>query len=118
MKMRSDWSRWQKPGDIATHPKLVFENKSGSQKVSSRYLEDAGYFKLRSLSVGYNLPLPNWKIQNLRLSFTAENLFTITDYSGVDPEIPVRDDGSVRGVTGAANYPITRKFMFGINVTL
>jgi TonB-linked SusC/RagA family outer membrane protein len=116
MKLMKDWSRWEKPGDIATHPKPSYNNKSLSQSASSRYLEDGSYLKLRSLSVGYNIPLPQWQIQNVRLSFTAENVFTITDYSGVDPEIPVRD-GAVTGVTGANNYPITRKYMFGINFT-
>jgi TonB-linked SusC/RagA family outer membrane protein len=122
MKLMKDWSRWEKKGDIATHPQPSLGNSSNANKVSSRYLEDASYLKLRSLSIGYNLPLPNWKVQDLRFSFTAENLFTITKYSGVDPEIPVKEetDGSysVTGVTGAANYPTTRKFMFGVSFTL
>lgn len=127
MKLMSGWSRWEKPGDIATHPKPSYNNSSNANKVSSRYLEDGEYLKLRSLSIGYNLKLPQFKIENVRLSFTAENLFTITDYSGVDPEIPVKategtaqrqGTASVAGVTGASNYPITRKFMFGINFTL
>ncbi|WP_085536359.1 TonB-dependent receptor [Massilibacteroides vaginae] len=127
MKLMSGWSRWEKPGDIATHPKASYNNSSNANKVSSRFLEDGDYLKLRSLSIGYNLKLPKFKIENVRLSFTAENLFTITNYSGVDPEIPVRVlDGdsskegtaSVAGVSKADNYPITRKFMFGINFTL
>jgi TonB-linked SusC/RagA family outer membrane protein len=117
MKLMKDWSRWEKEGDIATHPKATYNNSSKSNSVSSRYLEDGSYLKLRSLSIGYNLPLPDWKIQNCRLSLSAENLFTITEYSGVDPEIPVAD-GKISGVTNPSNYPITRKFMFGINITL
>ena len=46
----------------------------------------------------------------------AENLFTITDYSGVDPEIPA-SDGSVMGTVGPAVYPSVRKYMFGLNLT-
>jgi len=117
MKLLSSWSRWEKPGDKATHPVAVYENKSLANSVSSRYLEDGDYLKLRNLSIGYNLQLPQYKIQNLRLSITAENLFTLTGYSGTDPEIPV-NEGKVTGVTGASNYPIVRKFMFGINFTL
>lgn len=116
MKLMKGWSRWEKPGDVATHPKPAYNNSSNANKVSSRYLEDAGYLKLRSLSIGYNFNLEQWKIQNLRLSFTAENLFTITDYSGVDPEISVYE-GSVVGVTTPSSYPITRKFMLGVNLT-
>ncbi|MDR2811392.1 MAG: TonB-dependent receptor, partial [Tannerellaceae bacterium] len=96
MKLMKGWSRWEKAGDIATHPLPAYNNSSNANKVSSRYLEDAGYLKLRSLSVGYNLRLPQWKIQYLRLSFSAENLFTITNYSGVDPEIPVRVESDGR----------------------
>jgi hypothetical protein len=118
MKLMKDWSRWEQPGDVATHPKPAYNNSSKANTVSSRYLEDGDYLKLRSLSVGYNLPLRDWKIQNVRFSFSAENLFTLTKYSGVDPEIPVNDSGQVTGVTGASNYPVTRKFMFGINLTL
>lgn len=127
MKLKSGWSRWEKPGDIATHPKPAYNNSSNANKVSSRYLEDGDYLKLRSLSIGYNLKLPKFKLENVRLTFTAENLFTITGYSGVDPEIPVKANdptatkegtASVAGVSGASNYPITRKFMFGINFTL
>lgn len=122
MKLMKGWSRWEKPGDIATHPKPAYNNSSNANKVSSRYMEDGDYLKLRSLSIGYNLKLPKFKIENVRLSFTAENLFTITDYSGVDPEIPSNTSNAVgkqvTGVSSASNYPITRKFMFGINFTL
>ncbi len=115
MKLMSSWKRWEKPGDKATHPKPSYNNPSNSNKVSSRYLEDGSYFKMRTLSLGYNLSLPQYHIQNMRLFVTGENLFTITDYSGVDPELPSYD-GRVVGVTTTV-YPTVRKFMFGVNVT-
>ena len=116
MKLMDGWSRWEKPGDIATHPVASYNNQSGANKASTRYLEDSDFLKLRSLSIGYNLKLPEYYIQNLRIFFTGENLFTVTGYSGVDPELPA-SDGSVIGTTGASVYPSTRKFMFGLNVT-
>jgi hypothetical protein len=79
-------------------------------------LEDSDYLKLRSLSLGYNFNLKQYGIQNLRVSLSGENLFTLTDYSGVDPEIPA-SSGSVMGTAGAAVYPSVRRFMFGLNVT-
>jgi TonB-linked SusC/RagA family outer membrane protein len=115
MKLMSSWSRWEKPGDKATHPKPSYNNSTNSNKVSSRYLEDGSYFKMRTLSLGYNLSFPQYHIQNMRLFVTGENLFTITDYSGVDPELPSYD-GRVVGVTTTV-YPTVRKFMFGVNVT-
>jgi TonB-linked SusC/RagA family outer membrane protein len=119
MKLIDGWSRWTKPGDIATHPIATYNNSSGSNKTSSRYIEDGDYLKLRSLSVGYNLPLKKWNIQNVRISLTGENLFTLTEYSGVDPELPVTLKDSRYQVVGVAStaYPTTRKYMLGINFT-
>ncbi len=119
MKLQKSWSRWEKPGDIATHPKPSYENKysTNSNKVSSRYLEDGSYLKLRSLTLGYNIKLPKIHISNLRVFFTGENLFTITKYSGVDPEVMPNSDYGVVGFVTPSAYPQTRKFMFGVNLT-
>ena len=117
MKLKDGWSRWEKPGDIATHPVASYNNQSGSQKASTRYLENSDFLKLRSLTIGYNLSLPQYYIQNMRIFFAGENLFTITGYSGVDPEIPAKDGTTVIGSVGPSVYPSTRKFMFGLNLT-
>lgn len=116
MKLMDGWSRWQKEGDIATHPAAYYNNSNNSNKASTRYLEDGDFLKLRTLTLGYNLSLPKYYIQNMRIFFTGENLFTLTGYSGVDPELPA-NNGSVLGSTGPSVYPSVRKFMFGINLT-
>lgn len=118
MKLIDGWSRWEKEGDIATHPAASYGNKSNSNKASTRYLEDGDYLKLRSLSIGYT----KYYIQNMRIYFTAENVFTLTGFSGIDPEVPAYYDettGTYKsiGTAGANLYPSTRKFMFGINLT-
>lgn len=122
MKLQDGWSRWEKPGDKATHPVAVYGNKSNSNKASTRYLEDGDYLKLRSLSIGYNFSLPQYHIENMRIYFTGENLFTVTKFSGIDPEIPATYDDTTGtyktiGTAGADLYPSSRKFMFGINLT-
>ncbi|MDR1500560.1 MAG: TonB-dependent receptor [Tannerellaceae bacterium] len=127
MKLLDGWSRWTTPGQNATHPIATYNNSSKANSTSSRYLEDGDYLKVRNLTIGYNLPLKGYGIQNLRFTLSAENLFTFTKYSGVDPEIPadpdtdrIFDPDKNRGVTGvsnASNYPITRKYMLGINLT-
>lgn len=116
MSLRPGWSRWEKPGDIATHPIARYNNQDKGNSPSTRYLEKNDFLKMRSLTLGYNLDLSQYKIDNLRISFTGENLFVITDYSGVDPEIPVNDNGAIMGSTGPAVYPSTRKFMLGLNL--
>lgn len=121
MKLKNGWSRWEKPGDIATHPIASYNNASGSNKASTRYLEKGNYFKLRTLTIGYTVNLPKYYIQSMRLFFTGENLFCLTPYSGVDPELPAAADATTselaaRGTT-TTSYPTARKFMFGINLT-
>lgn len=121
MKLQKGWSRWEKPGDITTHPRAMYNNQDKGNLASSRYLESSDYLKLRSLTLGYNFDLKKYGIQTLRLSVSGENLFTITDYSGVDPELPAgtNDKGvlSVTNTGGTSVYPAVRKFMLGVNLT-
>lgn len=116
MKLKDGWSRWEKEGDIATHPLPVYGNKSNSNSTSSRYLEDASYLRLRNLTIGYNIPVKKF-ISNLRVYASGENLFVISGFSGIDPEVPPLNNGKGTGVATSV-YPQTRKFMFGLNITL
>ena len=119
MKLHDGWNRWEKPGDVATHPLLTYQNKSASNSTSSRYLEDGDYLRLRNLTIGYTIPFKIPHISMLRVFASADNLFVITNFSGVDPEIPATWDGSDYKISGVASdvYPQTRKFMFGVNLT-
>ncbi|MFD1769722.1 SusC/RagA family TonB-linked outer membrane protein [Sphingobacterium suaedae] len=116
MKLMPGWSRWQRPGDNATHPVAKYNNKDQGNLVSSRYVESNDFLRLRSLTLGYSLKLNQYGVKNVRLYFSGENLFVITNYSGVDPEIPA-NDGSVLSSVGPGVYPATRKYMFGLNVS-
>ncbi len=116
MALQKGWTRWQKEGDIATHPIARYNNSDKGNNASSRYLEDASFLKLRSLTLGYNFDLLRYGIKQARLFITGENLLTITDYSGVDPELPA-SGGSVMGTAGPSVYPSVRKFMLGLNLT-
>ena len=116
MRMLPGWNRWQQPGDIATHPAPAMGGNNSAHHMSSRWLEDGSFLKLRSLSIGYNLALPQHNITNIRLSLTGENLFTLTRYSGIDPELPPVD-GRITGTAGPTITPNSRKFMFGANIT-
>lgn len=122
MNLHSGWSRWEKPGDIATHPQALYDNNSQSNKASSRFLETGTYLKMRSVTFGYNMPIESLNISNLRLYIAGENLFTISHYSGVDPELPPTYNDATKqySITGVATqvYPSTRKIVLGLNVTL
>lgn len=118
MVLENGWTRWEKPGDIATHPAAVHNNNSLTNKTSSRYLEDASFVKLRSLRIGYNLPASlteKMKIKSANIYIMGENLFTITKFSGVDPEVGNADSQSVYSGNAGAIYPIPRRFSLGLN---
>ena len=116
MRLKKDWSRWEKEGDIATHPQPVYGNKTNSNSTSSRYLESASYLRMRNLTIGYNIPIKKY-ISKLRVYASGENLFVISGFSGIDPEVPPLNEGKGLGVATFV-YPQTRKFVFGLNITL
>ena len=114
MKLKEGWSRWEKVGDIATHPQVKSGGNNLSNAVSSRYLERGDFFKMRSLSLSYNVPskiVKSLNVKSARLSMSCENLFTVTEFSGVDPEL------GANGAAVGAGYSIPRKFYVGINVS-
>ncbi len=118
MNLMDGWSRWEKPGDVATHPQARFGGNNDSNGVSSRYLEDGSYLKLKALTLGCNLPVRIPYVSGIRLYVSGENLLTFTGYSGVDPEVPIdADTRAVVGNVGPGVYPGVRKIMFGVNVT-
>ena len=82
---------------------------------SSYYIEDGSFARMEYLSLGYNVKLrPGSKVEALRLSLTANNLFIITNYTGIDPE--VNADGLLPGIDARNYYPKTRSFALGIHV--
>jgi TonB-linked SusC/RagA family outer membrane protein len=91
---------WNGPGTSNTIPRTTF-NDNGSSKISSIFVEDASYFRLKNLEVGYS-PTPA-----RRLYVSGQNLFTKTNYTGLDPEsTDILDRGT---------YPQAKSFLFGIN---
>ena len=78
--------------------------------IDSRYVEDASYLKLRNLTIGYTLPIPKSVKAKVRIFATGSNLFTITPYSGYDPEVASGTD------SGA--YPAARTVVFGAEISL
>lgn len=116
MKLKSGWKRWEKEGDIATHPKAINGGNKNSNKSSSRYLEKGNYFSLRNLSLGYSIPeklCGKLGLQRGNVSCSADNLFTLTPFSGVSPQL---SDSSTDGYAGTI-YPLSRRIVLGLNVS-
>ena len=89
--------------------------KGKQTKYSTKYIEDATFLKLDNISVSYDLKLKNEYLQKVRLYLTAQNLFCLTKYSGVDPEVSL--SGIAPGIEGTSYYPRTRTFTFGATLT-
>jgi outer membrane receptor protein involved in Fe transport len=117
MEPKDDWSRWIKPGDVATHPSM--QNAELSREHSSRFLEDGGFIKIRNVKLNYNFPKSisnKLKLQDLNLSFGVDNLYTFSNFWGQDPEVTLtQSDWSMPGVSDF-KYPNSRLFVFSLNV--
>lgn len=95
--------RWQQPGDITDIPRMTAANYAGNLR-PSRFVEDGSYIRLKNISLGYSLPqslISKWGIQKLRVYVTGQNVITITDYTGLDPEL-----------TGPASNPLVQGMEF------
>ncbi len=104
----TDASRWRGPGDISLRPFLSDSRGAFSQYFFDSSLESGDYLRCSFLTLGYNVPqqwLSTFGIGSARLSFTASNLFTLTNYKGIDPAL-----------MGTVGYPNTRKYNLTINL--
>ncbi len=113
---------WTGEGTSNTQPRASWAAKSNNVIASSRFLEDGSYFRLKNLQVGYTIP--NTKklgIENLRCYLAGTNLFTLTRYSGLDPEMTVStnsaSEGDMANGIDWGTYPVAMTFTFGINLT-
>lgn len=108
---------WRGEGTGNSHPKIIESNKRVIY-FSDRYVEDGSFLRLKNLNIGYNVPFKRQSLfQSLRISVIATNLFTITNYSGYDPEVNgFGSDPSRRGVD-LGNYPNCRTYSLGVNAT-
>lgn len=108
------WVRWRQPGDIATHPRLVLGGNMNSAQPSSRYVEDASYFRIQNITLGYNFPKV---FSGLNVYFRVDNVKVFTKYSGADPDINIENPVADQSKFGE-NYGATRKMIFGVNLNL
>jgi TonB-linked SusC/RagA family outer membrane protein len=108
---------WTESNTNAKVPKATnISNFSTNTQSCSYYIEDGSYLRMKNLQLGYTIPesvLSKVSIKSLRVYVQAVNLFTVTKYSGLDPEIGGYD--TAHGVD-AGNYPVVKQILFGLNV--
>ncbi len=105
--------RWMKPGDITDVP------RAGDGAISSRFIENGSYLRIKNVSIGYNFPkimLKKAGIKTARLYVSGQNLYTFTTYSGMDPEVNYYGNDNIILGTDFFTYPQSRTIMVGLNV--
>ena len=126
-QLASTANRWtpDQPGN--TMPRAIGSDPADNTRFSDRWVEDADYFRLKTLQVGYTLPagLLGANVRNTRLYLSATNLWTVTDYSGLDPEFTTRgnafnaanNQSQLGARTDDGNVPQPRMFQIGVSTT-
>lgn len=105
--------RWRPENPSQTMPRAVFSDPNKNNRTSDRFLEPGDYLRLKSITVGYTLPKKYTKkalMDEVRFAVSGTNLYTLTRYTGLDPEV----GGS--GIDSNV-YPLTRNFTFQVNIT-
>jgi TonB-dependent starch-binding outer membrane protein SusC len=118
--------RWTPSNPSTTIPKVSLDDRNGNRRASTRWLEDGSYFRIRNITLGYNLKdALKWKgVEGLRLYVTAQNALTWTKYSGLDPEIQANTNDT-RGLGLSSDLavgidwgtvPAPRTFIVGVKL--
>jgi TonB-linked SusC/RagA family outer membrane protein len=108
---------WTPTNTNTTVPALSQSISNSETSPNSYFVEDGSYFRLKNIQIGYTLPkttLDNLSISSLRLYLQATNLFTITGYDGIDPEV-IQGGNLTLGVDDQT-YPFSQLFTFGVNL--
>ncbi len=113
-------NRWQKPGDVTDVPQARYGESNGTN-TSSRWVQDGSFFRLKNVTLGYNVPADIAKhgyLQTVRIYLTAQNLATFTKYTGYDPEVNTYGLGTANFLLGHDFYtpPLAKTFLLGVNV--
>ena len=112
-------NRWHGEGTSNDQPRITSTGSENTNWVSTRYMEDADYFKIKTVTLGYDFKRL-WKtcpLQQLRFYLQVQNLYTFTGYTGLDPEV-----GNSAGGNGWASgidlglYPPSRTFLIGASI--
>jgi hypothetical protein len=114
-KVANFWSP-SNPGSNIPVPRSGFGNNN--LVMSDRFLENASFLRIQNLRLGYNLPT-HWatavKMQHLKAYFSGQNLFVITKYSGLDPEVGSLNQNPILQNIDYGRYPSPRILTFGLN---
>ena len=115
------YNRWYGEGSSNKYPRLTSSSSSNWTKVSDLYIENGDYLKIKNITFGFDFKkmFSKLPVKQLRLYFSAQNIFTFTGYSGMDPEIGFggESDGWTSGID-LGYFPSARTIIVGLNIKL
>ena len=117
---KSILNRWTGEGSTNKYPRFMFDSPNENYRVSDLWLEDGSFLRCRNMQIGYTLPQHLTKkaaISRLRIFVMAENLFTLTKYTGCDPEVNGGNGFGTEAGIDRGVYPQSRTFSVGVNLT-
>ena len=94
--------------------------QSNSTRLSTFYIQDGSYLRMTNLTLGYTFPkavASNLKVSNIRLYASVDNVFTITDYKGYNPEVDYSGGSNLTPGVDYGNYPLARTYNLGVKLT-
>jgi TonB-dependent starch-binding outer membrane protein SusC len=106
---------WTPENTGSSIPAAVLTNDNNENRASSYYVEKASYLKLRNVRLGYEIPKELTKSFRVNVYGEVQNVFRITNYTGLDPEVPYAGNNNYPGIDRGV-YPLPRIFMLGINI--
>ena len=111
--------RWQISNQEGTEPRATGIDPNANRRVSDRFVEDGSFIRLQNVSIGYSLPrvmTERLHIGSLRLYVSGQNLWTLTKYTGYDPEIGSFNQNPLINGVDNGRFPVAKSFTFGANV--
>ena len=109
--------RWQAEGQLTDIPRITFQDPMGNSRFSDRWIEDGSYLRLKAVTLSYDLPLNSEYIQGLQFWVQANNVFTLTNYLGSDPEFTMTSNVIGQGID-LGQLAQSRSFVAGVKINL
>jgi hypothetical protein len=110
-------NRWRYEGQNTGVPKVTYGDPIGNSRFSDRWIEDGSYVRLQYVTLSYKLPSKISFLKNSELYVTGTNLFTFTNYKGLDPEFSYSGYSLARGID-PGQVPQSRAFFMGLKIGL
>jgi TonB-linked SusC/RagA family outer membrane protein len=110
-------NRWTYEGQKTEMPKAFYDDPMGNARFSDRWIEDGSYLKIKTVSLSYKVPINSNLFDQLTVWASANNLFTLTNYLGRDPEFSVNNSVLYQGID-AGLIPSSRSYLIGVKLNL